>query len=190
MVEVATGDTVQVTQDGEKDYSFGFRDTANSTQQQDDDEETTQGERDRSRDPRVRARVEWSPDSKAFTVSRNDSRKVKELYLVNVLANPRPTLSSYKYAMPGEEDVSTEGALRLPPRRDGAAQGARGQVEGPAPAQRALAGGLASGSAWCGATGCSATLELVEFNTASLAPTVLLTESVENAFLESSRCAT
>ena len=30
---------------------------------------------------------------------------MKELYLVNVLADPRPALSSYTYAMPGEENV-------------------------------------------------------------------------------------
>jgi dipeptidyl aminopeptidase/acylaminoacyl peptidase len=52
--------------------------------------------------------VTWSPDSKAFYVQRTDSRKVKELYLVNVLAEPRPTLSSYRYAMPGEPDVNQQ----------------------------------------------------------------------------------
>jgi dipeptidyl-peptidase 4 len=54
----------------------------------------------------VRPNVTWSPDSRAFSITRNDARKVKELYLVNVLAEPRPTLSSYTYAMPGETTVS------------------------------------------------------------------------------------
>src|SRR6185312_10182893 len=34
-----------------------------------------------------------------------DNRKVGELYLVNNLANPRPTLMTYTYAMPGEANV-------------------------------------------------------------------------------------
>ncbi len=114
VVEVATKDTVKVTTDGEKNYSFGFRDTTQiqqqqQQQQQDDQQDDEDGGRSaRSRDPRVRPNVIWSPDSKAFVVQRNDSRKVKELYLVNVLANPRPTLVSYSYAMPGEENVTQQ----------------------------------------------------------------------------------
>ena len=61
-----------------------------------------------NRDPRVRANVTWSPDSKAFIVTRMDQRKVGELFLVNNIANPRPTLMSYSYAMPGEENVGQE----------------------------------------------------------------------------------
>jgi dipeptidyl aminopeptidase/acylaminoacyl peptidase len=53
----------------------------------------------------VRPNVTWSPDSKAFTVLRNDSRGVKDLYLVNSLAQPRPELEKYHYAMPGEDLV-------------------------------------------------------------------------------------
>ena len=55
-----------------------------------------------NRDPRVRANVTWSPDSKAFVVTRMDQRKVKQLFLVNNTANPRPELMAYNYAMPGE----------------------------------------------------------------------------------------
>jgi dipeptidyl aminopeptidase/acylaminoacyl peptidase len=107
VVEVGKTDTVQISKDGERNYSFGFRDTTSVQQQDDDDEEQGGGRQGgRGRDPRVRANVTWSPDSRAFFVTRNDSRKVKELYLVNVLSEPRPTLSSYSYAMPGEGDVS------------------------------------------------------------------------------------
>lgn len=106
LVEMATKDTVQISTDGVRNYSFGFRDTAQVQQQDDDQQEGGQQQGGtRSRDPRVRANVIWSPDSKAFVVQRGDSRKVKELYLVNVLAQPRPTLTSYTYAMPGEENV-------------------------------------------------------------------------------------
>ncbi|MDB4890898.1 MAG: putative dipeptidyl peptidase [Gemmatimonadetes bacterium] len=106
------GDTTQISTDGVKDYTFGFRDTAQvqlDEQQQQEQQQLdgTQGggAQRRSRDPRVRPQAVWSPDSKAFAISRNDARKVKELYLVSSLAEPRPTLMSYRYAMPGEESV-------------------------------------------------------------------------------------
>jgi dipeptidyl-peptidase-4 len=54
---------------------------------------------------KVRAAVTWSPDSKAFYVTRNDSRGVKDLFVINSLAEPRPTLEKYKYPMPGEEET-------------------------------------------------------------------------------------
>ena len=106
IVEVK-GDTmpVQISFDGVEHYSFGWRDTTNTQQQQQQDDDEGGGQGGRSRDPRVRANVTWSPDSRAFVVSRNDSRHVKDLYLVNVLAEPRPRLSTYKYAMPGEDSV-------------------------------------------------------------------------------------
>lgn len=112
VVEVGKPDTLKITSDGARNYSFGFRDTATVQQQDNDDDDDQQGGGRqggaRARDPRVRANVTWSPDSRAFFIQRNDSRKVKELYLVNVLAEPRPAMSSYTYAMPGEEDVSQQ----------------------------------------------------------------------------------
>ena len=36
---------------------------------------------------------------------RVDSRGVGELFLINSLASPRPTLEKYKYGMPGEENI-------------------------------------------------------------------------------------
>jgi dipeptidyl-peptidase 4 len=54
---------------------------------------------------KVRAAVTWSPDSKAFFVTRSDGRGVKDLFVINSLAEPRPTLEKYKYAMPGEEEI-------------------------------------------------------------------------------------
>ena len=110
VVEVGKTDTVKITSDGERNYTFGFRDTS-IVQQEDSTEENQGGGRQggaRNRDPRVRPNVTWSPDSRAFFIQRNDSRKVKELYLVNVLTEPRPSLSSYTYAMPGEDNVSQQ----------------------------------------------------------------------------------
>ena len=48
--------------------------------------------------------VMWSQDSKKFALVRYDSRKVKSLWVINVLANPRPELETYKYTMPGEKE--------------------------------------------------------------------------------------
>jgi dipeptidyl aminopeptidase/acylaminoacyl peptidase len=110
VVEVGKPDTVKITSDGERNYSFGFRDTSTVQQQDTGDQNQGSGRQGggRNRDPRVRANVTWSPDSRAFFIQRNDSRKVKELYLVNVLSEPRPALSSYTYAMPGEDNVSQQ----------------------------------------------------------------------------------
>ncbi len=123
LVHVAAKDTVQLTHDGVKNYSFGARDTLQERQQQElTRQQTQQGDSTQengggdvgggrggvNRDPRVRANVVWSQDSKAFAVIRRDQRKVKPLYLVNNLANPRPELMEYTYAMPGETEVGQE----------------------------------------------------------------------------------
>ena len=36
---------------------------------------------------------------------RRDSRKVEKLWVINSLANPRPTLETYSYAMPGDANM-------------------------------------------------------------------------------------
>jgi hypothetical protein len=111
LVDVAKKDTTQITTDGVKDYSYGARDTTQQQQQQQqqqDEQEGDQGQQGgqaRSRDPRVRANVTWSKDSKSFFVQRSDQRKVADLYLIDMLAEPRPKLTTYKYPMPGEENV-------------------------------------------------------------------------------------
>ncbi|MDE6139560.1 MAG: DPP IV N-terminal domain-containing protein [Alistipes sp.] len=45
----------------------------------------------------------WSPDSRRFAVVRNDVSRIKDLWVIDVLSEPRPKLQSYKYQMPGEE---------------------------------------------------------------------------------------
>ena len=66
----------------------------------------------------------WSPDSRYFVTVLSDSRAVKELWVINAIAEPRPTLESYKYQMPGEKEApqyhmitlarrSTQAALRI-----------------------------------------------------------------------------
>ena len=50
----------------------------------------------------------WSPDSKRFIITKTDMRKVKELWVINAMASPRPTLETYKYQMPGEKEAPEE----------------------------------------------------------------------------------
>lgn len=50
----------------------------------------------------------WSPDSKYFALRRVDNRKVKNLWVINSVASPRPTLETYKYWMPGEKESPTD----------------------------------------------------------------------------------
>ncbi len=44
----------------------------------------------------------WSKDSKKLAVMRQDDRKVPDFWVIHSLANPRPTLESYPYPLPGE----------------------------------------------------------------------------------------
>jgi dipeptidyl aminopeptidase/acylaminoacyl peptidase len=98
------GEAIQLTTDGAEDYSFAWRFGFGSG--------TTRGTGGTSNEPppitpdrKTRPNVTWSKDSKAFHVSRSDSRGVQELWVINSLGTPRPAIEKYKYAMPGEEKV-------------------------------------------------------------------------------------
>ncbi len=106
----------QLTTDGVKDYGFGRGGGAGNQDQQQDNTQTVQeqgtgrgGAQQSEADKkyggaRVSAGgVTWSPDNLMFSSTRTDNRKVADLWVINALANPRPTLETYKYAMPGEE---------------------------------------------------------------------------------------
>ena len=105
---------VQLTTDGERDYSYAGGGGQGGQQQQDDDDDDTetgrggqaaraQSEADKKFGPRVAAGgVSWSQDNKRFAMTRQDRRKVSDLWVINSLANPRPRLETYKYGMPGE----------------------------------------------------------------------------------------
>jgi len=65
---------------------------------------------DQRRPEGVPPEVLWSPDSNSILTYRLDERKVKDLWLVQ--ASPgdlssRPKLYTYRYAMPGDENVAT-----------------------------------------------------------------------------------
>ncbi|MDD2595826.1 MAG: DPP IV N-terminal domain-containing protein [Bacteroidales bacterium] len=44
----------------------------------------------------------WSPDSKYFAIPKYDMSMIKDLWVINSVSQPRPTLQTYKYQMPGE----------------------------------------------------------------------------------------
>ena len=90
---------VQLTHDGVKDYGFGQPYSLLNT------DTLCNGKR---RHPGYLA---WSPDSRRFAIVRTDDRAVKELWVINAMAMPRPTLETYKYQMPGEKESSIDHLL-------------------------------------------------------------------------------
>lgn len=83
----------QLTEDGEKYFEWG-----GASRGEDNVEE------EKNKDNRKRAGVLWAPNSASFIVTRTDSRHVKDLWVLHNIRNPRPTLETYKYAMPGEKE--------------------------------------------------------------------------------------
>lgn len=83
----------QLTTEGIEDYAFGGA-----------FENETNVDKEKNKNKRKPVGMLWSPDGKRFSVSRSDNRKVKDLWVINTLADPRPTLESYKYQMPGEKE--------------------------------------------------------------------------------------
>ncbi|WP_410221317.1 DPP IV N-terminal domain-containing protein [Pedobacter sp.] len=84
----------QLTKEGVKYYAFG------SDGSGENNEEVIKNDKKRRR-----AFVLWSPDSKYFVIQRTDSRKVKDLWVINSVSSGRPTLETYKYQMPGEAEA-------------------------------------------------------------------------------------
>ena len=52
--------------------------------------------------------IVWSPDSRYFAVTVEDECAVKDLWVINSMASPRPTLETYKYQMPGEKEAPVQ----------------------------------------------------------------------------------
>ena len=91
-----------ITTDGEDHFSYARRlnDDDRKALRKDSKDDTNKA------GPRVPAiTINWARDSSRFAVVRRDERKVKDLWVINSLAAPRPTLETYRYAMPGEPDV-------------------------------------------------------------------------------------
>ena len=78
---------IQLTTDGERYYSF------------------SRNSEDTTKNKKTRAAIEWFKNSKKLYIERQDERKVKDLFVIDILAQPRPKLETYRYSMPGEEFV-------------------------------------------------------------------------------------
>jgi dipeptidyl aminopeptidase/acylaminoacyl peptidase len=50
----------------------------------------------------------WSENSKQLAIVKVDNSKVKDLWVINSIADPRPTLETYKYWMPGEKEAPVD----------------------------------------------------------------------------------
>lgn len=90
----------QLTTDGVEYYSYG-----SGTRGE------TNVDKEKNKDKRKPVSVDWSPDSKKFAMIRTDERSVKDLWVINSVATPRPTLETYKYQMPGEKESPKEELL-------------------------------------------------------------------------------
>ncbi|MBE6287100.1 MAG: S9 family peptidase [Mediterranea massiliensis] len=86
---------IQLTTDGMEDFGYGIPYTMLNT------DTLCNGKR-------RRVYVAWSPDSRHFVTTVSDNRAVKDLWVINVMAQPRPTLETYKYQMPGEKEAPIE----------------------------------------------------------------------------------
>jgi dipeptidyl aminopeptidase/acylaminoacyl peptidase len=93
----------QITTDGEEHFGYDKRlndDDRKALRKDSKDDKNKMGQRVPS------IAIVWSKDSKKFAVVRRDERKVNELWVINSLSSPRPTLEAYRYAMPGEPNIA------------------------------------------------------------------------------------
>jgi dipeptidyl-peptidase 4 len=118
--DVAIKET-QLTKDGEEHNSYArsaqqLQQEQEQLQQQQQQQQQEQGEQQQTdsdadassnKNARVPAvQIIWSKDSKKFALVRRDQRKVADLWVIDALAQPRPKLETYRYAMPGEANVT------------------------------------------------------------------------------------
>ena len=89
----------KLTTDGVENFAYG------------DSFNETNIDREKNKNKRKPAFIYWSPDSKHFAMIRTDQRKVKDLWVINSIAEPRPTLETYKYQMPGEKEAPEDHLL-------------------------------------------------------------------------------
>lgn len=88
----------KITSDGVEYFSYGMESFLSGNSENNVDKE-------KNKNKRKPAFILWSPDSKHFAMVRTDVRAVKDLWVINSISEPRPTLESYKYWMPGEKDA-------------------------------------------------------------------------------------
>lgn len=87
----------QWTTDGEEHYGFQRYGRG-----------ITNVDAEKDKEKRKSVRVVWAPDGSKFAMSRYDEREVKDLWVINSVAQPRPTLETYKYHMAGEKEAAKQ----------------------------------------------------------------------------------
>ena len=80
---------IQLTTDGERYYSFAG----------------SRGAEDTTKNRKQRANVSWFKNERKLYIIREDQRKVRDLFVIDALAQPRPRLETYRYPMPGDQFV-------------------------------------------------------------------------------------
>ena len=83
----------QWTTDGVEHYGYG------GGSRGDDNEEVA-----KKKDDRKYVYGYWTDNAKKFVFEKTDSRHIKDLWVINSVAKKRPTLETYKYHMPGEQE--------------------------------------------------------------------------------------
>lgn len=83
----------QWTKDGEENYGYGSGNRGKDNV-----------DLEKNKDKRKGVWGTWSHDSKKFVFQKSDSRHIKDLWVINSTGKKRPTLETYKYHMPGEQE--------------------------------------------------------------------------------------
>ena len=87
-----------ITKDGEQNFSWHSESAYGGGGETNVDVE-------KNKNKRKAVYAMWSEDSKHIAITKVDNRKVKDLWVINSIADPRPTLETYKYWMPGEKEA-------------------------------------------------------------------------------------
>ncbi len=87
-----SGKSKQLSHDGDTYYSFRANIDYNYTNQHFYDDTIARP-----------ANVTWSPDSSYFVAFRTDARNLRDNWVINSIASPRPQLSTYKQRNPGDD---------------------------------------------------------------------------------------
>jgi dipeptidyl aminopeptidase/acylaminoacyl peptidase len=85
----------QWTKDGLENYGYGGGSRGENNESKEKNKEKRKG-----------VWGTWSRDSKKFVFQKSDSRHIKDLWVINSVTKNRPTLETYKYHMPGEQEYA------------------------------------------------------------------------------------
>jgi len=86
---------IRLTTDGEEHYSWHGGVVGGDDEEREENMEERQG-----------ASISWARDGSRFALERSDRREVEDLWVIHSVGNDRPKLQTYRYDMPGEENVT------------------------------------------------------------------------------------